>query len=344
MLSPCGLQVAFLRRLGRRDPSSLAALTGFPVVAQKISGPYRLPGSCPCGSYDINFRGRQELRASFGLHWTLASSGGPFRLAESSRSFSGGKQKCGETAKEKRARRMLKKLNRVSEEDTQPRENTGDWRPPEQRQQARRGREGEKDKGGFDSKKVEAEAASAVAAAQQQMNGHLMNLCTRLKELDVARPKLDTFEEIRLQAAGSSRRLGDLAQVQIKGNSVVVITIFSEQHLSKVVSALRRTDENWRIVEEGPVTVRVQLPKMTEELRASFIAQAKAVTEQCRVQIRRVRQDTRAKHRSLFKDSRTSEDTKRNEEQQLQKITDDAVKQAAQFLADKLKQLADASH
>mgnify|MGYP005791447333 CR=1 FL=1 len=34
--------------------------------------------------------------------------------------------------------------------------------------------------------------------------------------------------------AGSNKRLSDLAQVQLKGNSVVILTLFSEQHLSKV--------------------------------------------------------------------------------------------------------------
>lgn len=64
---------------------------------------------------------------------------------------------------------------------------------------------------------------------------------------------------------------------------------------------------------------------------------------QCKVQIRRVRQDARAKHRSLFKDSRASEVTRKNEEQRLQQITDDAIKQATQFLADKVRQLAGSS-
>ncbi|CDJ35972.1 ribosome recycling factor domain-containing protein, putative [Eimeria mitis] len=175
-------------------------------------------------------------------------------------------------------RRMLKKLNYVAEGDAPHKENTRDWQPQEH-QQTRRGRE-EKDRGSFDSKNTEAEAEAALEAAQQQMNGHLGDLVSRLKDLDVSRPKISTFEDIQVQVAGGNKRLSDLAQVQIKGSSVVVLTLFSEQHLSKVISALRRTDENWRIVEDGPVTVRVQLPKMTEDLRNSFIAQAKAATEE----------------------------------------------------------------
>lgn len=322
------------------------AHVGFPtpvvrsISVQSITGHHRLLKSCLYGPSVSNFGGRKKLTSAFGLH--SASRGEFLPLFGSSRPFSGGKQKSGETAKQKRMRRMLKKLNYVTEEDTPSMETTSDWQSKDLQQQRRGERGGEKDRG-YDSKKTEAEAEAAVAAAQQQMNRHLHNLSVCLKDLDVARPKISTFEEIKVQAAGRNKPLSDLAQVQIKGNSVVILTLFSEQHLSKVISALRREDENWRIVEEGPVTVRVQLPKMTEELRASFTAQAKAATEECKVRIRRVRQDTRAKHRSLFKDSRTCEDTRKNEEQQLQKITDDAIKQATQFLADKLRQLAAAS-
>ncbi|CDJ67637.1 ribosome recycling factor domain-containing protein, putative [Eimeria necatrix] len=79
---------------------------------------------------------------------------------------------------------------------------------------------------------------------------------------------------------------------------------------------------------------------MTEELRSSFAAQAKAAAEECKVHIRRVRQEARGKLRALYKDSSSSEGSKRDEEQQLQQITDAATKQATQLLSEKLKQLA----
>lgn len=119
------------------------------------------------------------------------------------------------------------------------------------------------------------------------------------------------------------------------------MTLFSGQHLSKVVSALRKTDESWAIVEEGPTTVRVQLPRMSEDLRSTFVSKAKAATEECKMQIRRVRQESRTKlHSLLERPPRLEDSVKREKEEELQKLTDEAIKQASNLLNGKLKQFA----
>lgn len=62
---------------------------------------------------------------------------------------------------------------------------------------------------------------------------------------------------------------------------------------------------------------------------------------QCKVQIRRVRQEARSKLHSLWEHTKGGEENmKREKEQQLQKLTDDAIKRASSLLNDKLKQLA----
>ncbi|XP_022590138.2 uncharacterized protein LOC34623222 [Cyclospora cayetanensis] len=254
------------------------------------------------------------------------------------RCFAGGKQKGGETAKEKKLRRLLRKINpdaaNMGEHAGEVDDDSRDCQY--QRQQRRKGAEREgRAAAGLEGFEAEAEAA------RQQMENQLQHLAGKLKEMQISRPHVEVFEQIQVHVGGSTKRLGELAQVLIRGNSFVRLTIFNDQHLSKVVSALRQTDERWSITEEGPTIVRVQLPKMTEELRSSFVSQAKAAAEGCKVQVRRVRQDFRSKLHSVCSQTKGADESlKREKEQQLQHMTDDAVRRANQLLNDKLKQLA----
>lgn len=204
-----GPQMLFLRSLGRWAPDSLPPSVVSLVSAWRVTGPQGQRSSCVFGWCVSKAGGKTKSRGGFGLHWNMAACWGFSLPVEWSRSFSSGKQKCGDTAKEKKMRRMLRRLNYVAQE-AQPRENTRGCQTQEQ-QQPRRGRGGEKDRGDYDSKKTEAEAEAAVAAAQQQMNGHLRNLSSRLKDLDVSRPKITTFEEIQVQVACNLKTLNFLA-------------------------------------------------------------------------------------------------------------------------------------
>ncbi|KAL8274357.1 hypothetical protein Esti_001679 [Eimeria stiedai] len=268
----------------------------------------------------------------------LERCGGSSSHADQGRWASEGKVKRGESAKEKKLRRLLNKLNAVEDKSKQ----LAGAAPHEAEEGGPTRQRGRGESGGGDNSRatVEAECKQIAVRAEQHMQQQLQHLESRLKGLQVARPQLETFERIQVHVGGSTRLLADVGQVVIRGSSVVRVTLFSGQHLAKVVSALRNTDESWAIVEEGPNTVRVQLPRMNAELRSSFISKAKTATEECKVQIRRVRQEARGKLHGLREKARGLDDSrKRENEQHLQKLTDDAVKRASGLLNAKLQEL-----
>lgn len=191
-----------LHSVRRWCPSSRPLIASPAVFGQRITG-IHTPPRCWLSWPYVSYAGeRTKFGACCGLQWSLPSWRRRLPPAEAYRSFTGGKQKCVESAKEKRMRRILKRLNYATEGDAHPIPNTREWHPQEAQHQPKRGQGGEKRRLCFDSNEAEAEAEAAVAAAEEQMNFHLRNLSSRLKDLDVSRPKISAFEEIQVHVAG----------------------------------------------------------------------------------------------------------------------------------------------
>lgn len=129
-----------------------------------------------------------------GAEWCLRGLGGPYLAAI--RRASGGAGKGGESAKEKKLRRLLKKLNSDASQKRSP----GGREPHEEDTADRQQR-----RSGADRERVLADCESVAAAAEQQMRRQLMHLEGKLKELQVARPQPEVFERISVHIAGTNR-------------------------------------------------------------------------------------------------------------------------------------------
>ncbi|KAL8439282.1 hypothetical protein Efla_003919 [Eimeria flavescens] len=129
---------------------------------------------------------RQRAVSSFNRLLGMAREEEMHLAHGSARWASGG----GESAKEKRLRRMLKKLN-TSADSKETHSAAGEReerRPAAAAAAADRGRAAE-------------ESRKAAAAAEQQMLLQLQRLEMKLKELQVTRPQPETFERIQVQVA-----------------------------------------------------------------------------------------------------------------------------------------------
>ena len=85
--------------------------------------------------------------------------------------------------------------------------------------------------------------------------------------------------------------------------------------------------------------IRIPLPPLTEERRKDLIKVVRAEAETSRVAIRNIRRDANSDLKTLEKDKDISEDDQRLGEENVQKITNDFVKQIDDVLAVKEKEL-----
>ncbi|WP_122504376.1 ribosome-recycling factor, partial [Bacillus velezensis] len=72
--------------------------------------------------------------------------------------------------------------------------------------------------------------------------------------------------------------------------------------------------------------IRVPLPPPTDERRKALTQIVRAEAEQARVAVRNVRRDANDKVKALLKDKAISEDDDRRSQEEVQKMTDAAIK------------------
>ena len=85
--------------------------------------------------------------------------------------------------------------------------------------------------------------------------------------------------------------------------------------------------------------IRVPLPDLTEERRNELAKVAGKYAEQARIAIRNVRQDGMQSIKKLKNDNEISEDDQKHYEDDVQKLTDNKIKEVDQILEQKEKDI-----
>ena len=81
------------------------------------------------------------------------------------------------------------------------------------------------------------------------------------------------------------------------------------------------------------------IPELNEERRKELGKQVKKMVEEGKVAIRAIRRDANDHIKKLKKDSQITEDDVKTAENELQKVTDNAIKEADKLQAEKEKEI-----
>ena len=81
--------------------------------------------------------------------------------------------------------------------------------------------------------------------------------------------------------------------------------------------------------------IRVPLPALTEQRRKEMVKMVKGEAEDARVAIRNIRRDANNAVKELLKDKMITQDEERQAEDNIQKLTDDKIKEVEKLLGTK---------
>lgn len=174
--------------------------------------------------------------------------------------------------------------------------------------------------------------------AQQRMQKAVESLGSRLNKIRTGRAQPGLLDGIMVEYYGSTCPLRQVAQVNVEDARTLKITVFDRNSIKDVEKAIQKSELGLNPVVAG-VDIRVPLPPLTEERRKELVKLVRSEVEQSRVEIRNIRRDANQSLKDLQKDKAISEDDQRSGEEQIQKLTDAAIKQCEDVLAAKEKEL-----
>ena len=169
---------------------------------------------------------------------------------------------------------------------------------------------------------------------KRRMEGSLNSLKTEFMGLRAGRASTAMLEPIMVEAYGSKMPMNQVGNISVPEPRLLTVTVWDAGLTSSVEKAIRESDLGLNPMAEGTL-IRVPIPDLSEERRKDMVKVAGRYAEAARVAVRNVRRDGMEAARKLEKDSEISEDERHDLETDIQKLTDDHVKQIDDVLSNK---------
>lgn len=154
-----------------------------------------------------------------------------------------------------------------------------------------------------------------------------------LASLRTGRASITIFENVKVDYFGSEMPINQLATISAPDATLVVISPFDPSSIGALEKAILASDLGLNPSNDGKV-IRVPIPPLTEERRKSLVKKVHEFAEQSKVAIRNIRRDARDQAKELLKEKMISEDDEHRAEEEIQKLTDQYVKEISE-LADR---------
>lgn len=176
------------------------------------------------------------------------------------------------------------------------------------------------------------------ADAKNRMQKSVETLKTHLTKIRTGRAHPALLDGLSVDYYGASTPLKQLASIIAEDSRTLAITVFDRSVMKAVEKAIMTSDLGLNPMSAGAV-IRVPLPALTEERRRDLVKIVRNEAEQTRVAVRNIRRDANADLKGLLKDKDISEDDERRGQEDIQKLTDAAVKEIDMILEVKEKEL-----
>ena len=151
-----------------------------------------------------------------------------------------------------------------------------------------------------------------------------------------ANPKL--LDRIMVDYYGSQTPINQIGNIPPPGPRLLVIAPWEAKMIPQVEKAIQKSDLGLNPSNDGKI-IRLVFPELNEERRRDLTKIASKGAEETKVAIRSIRRDAIEQIKKLKKNSEITEDDQRDAEEDMQKLTDKAVKEVDEILAKKEKEI-----
>lgn len=162
--------------------------------------------------------------------------------------------------------------------------------------------------------------------AKEKMTKSISALNSEYNSIRAGRANPAVLDSIRVDYWGVPTPVNQMAAVSVAEARILVIQPWDKSALKLIEKAIQTSDIGINPQNDGSV-IRLTFPPLTEERRKSLVKEVKATAENSKVAIRNIRRDAIEKLKSMKKNSEITEDDLKFGETEIQKITDDFIKQ-----------------
>ena len=173
------------------------------------------------------------------------------------------------------------------------------------------------------NQEIESNMRKSVEATQRNFN-----------TIRTGRANPSLLDRINVEYYGADTPLKSLATISTPDSQTIAIQPFDLSSLALIEKAIATSDLGFTPNNDGKV-IRINVPPLTEERRKEFCKIASKYAEEGKVSLRNIRRDAIEKIKRSEKAAEISEDQSRDQQERVQKLTDQFISEVEKHLNEK---------
>ena len=169
---------------------------------------------------------------------------------------------------------------------------------------------------------------------KSKMKKSIDNLSRELANINAGRANSNLLNGVTVDYYGAPTPVQQLASINVPEARLLVISPYDKSSVGNIEKAINAANLGVNPSSDGEV-IRISVPALTEERRKELVKEVKKIGENAKVAVRNVRRDSNDSLKKQEKDGDITEDDLRSQTEDVQKVTDDSIKEIDNLLEEK---------
>lgn len=177
-----------------------------------------------------------------------------------------------------------------------------------------------------------------IKDTKARMQKSIDNLSRELANISAGRANSNLLNGVTVDYYGAPTPVQQLASISVPEARLLVISPYDKTSVDDIEKAIIAANLGVNPTSDGEV-IRISVPALTEERRKELVKNVKKIGEDAKVSIRNIRRDINDHLKKQEKNGDITEDDLRSQTEDVQKATDNSIKDIDQLVDDKEKDI-----
>ncbi|MCG2180478.1 ribosome recycling factor [Staphylococcus epidermidis] len=177
-----------------------------------------------------------------------------------------------------------------------------------------------------------------IKDTKSRMQKSIDNLSRELANISAGRANSNLLNGVTVDYYGAPTPVQQLASINVPEARLLVVSPYDKTSVADIEKAIIAANLGVNPTSDGEV-IRISVPALTEERRKELVKEVKKIGEDAKVSIRNIRRDINDQLKKDEKNGDITEDDLRSQTDDVQKATDNSIKDIDQLVADKEKDI-----
>ena len=177
-----------------------------------------------------------------------------------------------------------------------------------------------------------------ITKTKDQMSKTVDFCASQLGKIRTGRASTSLLDGVMVDMYGTMGPISNAASISTPDARSIIVQPWDKSLLSAIERAIHQADLGFNPQNDGTL-LRIPVPPLTEERRKEFVKMSKKIAEEAKIALRNIRRDTNESLKKIEKSKEISEDDRKKGEDEVQKITDQFIKNVDTLQEKKEKEL-----